>query len=106
MFETVPQRAHGRPLRVVALTGIAVSVVVVLCLVLPGVQHQAALASFDAGTLYKFDKKIDLDHPDRIDKYGCLFAGCSGSGGDSLSRKGRLYFFRSTPYMQVFLFTE
>jgi hypothetical protein len=61
----------------------------VLGYVLHRAQHNTVLsASFDADALYKFGRKIDLDHPNRIDKYGCLFAGCSGSGGDSLSRKG------------------
>jgi hypothetical protein len=74
-----------------AVAGTVICSVLVLSYVLPHPQQPDVLsASFDAGAIYKVDKKIDLDHPNRIDKYGCLFAGCSGSGGGSLSRKGAL----------------
>jgi hypothetical protein len=49
-----------------------------------GPVDRAVLESFDAGKIYKFDQETDLDHPNRIDEYGCLFSNCgddSGPGG-------------------------
>ena len=73
------------------LAGATLCAIAVLAVVLHGGERsRTALAesTFDGAALYKSPKETDLDHPSRIDKYGCLFAGCSGSGGDSLSRKG------------------
>jgi hypothetical protein len=43
------------------------------------------LADFDPNKLYKFDADTDLEHPNRIDNYGCLFSNCddddTGPGG-------------------------
>jgi hypothetical protein len=44
----------------------------------------SVLENFDAKSLYKFDADTDLEHPNRIDAYGCLFSNCdddSGAGG-------------------------
>ena len=86
-----------RPI-VAALAATVLCAALVLAFVLPRSQEQTELsASFDASAIYKLDKNIDLDHPNRVDKYGCLFAGCSGAGKDSLGRKGALSF--STLYL-------
>jgi hypothetical protein len=45
-------------------------------------------ASFDADTLYSDKKVIDMDHPNRIDSYGCMFSDCDASGNDDLMTKG------------------
>lgn len=76
-------------MRATAIGGALVCLVLVLVVVLPRMHRYTALsATFDAKSLYTSDKNIDQDHPNRIDAYGCLFGGCSGSGSDSLSRKG------------------
>jgi len=78
-----------RSLWAAAIAGSVVCAVLVLVVVVPHAYHQTALkATFDAGSIYQDAKNTDHDHPNRIDKYGCLFAGCSGSGSDSLSVKG------------------
>ena len=78
-----------RSLWTAAIAGSVVCAVLVLVVVVPHAHHQTALkATFDAGSIYQNAKNTDQDHPNRIDKYGCLFAGCSGSGSDSLSVKG------------------
>ena len=78
-----------------AVAGVALSCALVLVLVVPRVQDAghdtgAELEILSSGVnfkgLYKERKKIDMDHPNRIDKYGCLFDGCGAEG--SLSKKG------------------
>jgi hypothetical protein len=87
-----PRRGQVLPLRAAALlAGTTLCAIAVLAVVLHGGERRGtalAESTFDGAALYKSPKETDLDHPSRIDKYGCLFAGCSGSGGDSLSRKG------------------
>jgi hypothetical protein len=87
-----PRRMQGLLLRSTALlAGATLCAIAVLAVVLNGGERSGtalAESTFDGAALYKSPKETDLDHPSRIDKYGCLFAGCSGSGGDSLSRKG------------------
>ena len=77
------------------MAGASLSCVLVLVLVVPRVQDVrhgtgAELESLSSGAnfkgLYKEGKQIDMDHPNRIDKYGCLFDGCGAEG--SLSKKG------------------
>jgi len=76
----------------VAVAGAALSCVLLLVLVVPRVQEavHGTGAELESGAnfegLYKERKKIDMDHPNRIDKYGCLFDGCGAEG--SLSKKG------------------
>ncbi|EKX47767.1 hypothetical protein GUITHDRAFT_137156 [Guillardia theta CCMP2712] len=45
------------------------------------------LQSFDPDNLYKYNKIEDYDHPNRIDKYNCLFSGCDESEDKGLVSK-------------------
>lgn len=87
-----PRRVQGLPHWAAALlAGTTLCAISVLAVVLHGGERRGialAESTFDASALYKGPKETDMDHPSRIDKYGCLFAGCSGNGVDSLSRKG------------------
>ena len=50
---------------------------------------QALDQAFDADKIYGQGPETDLDHPNRIDEYGCMFSNCADdAGAGGMLRKG------------------
>eukprot|EP00961_Rhodomonas_salina_P273116 3690389-Rhodomonas_salina.1 len=48
-----------------------------------------SLAAFAPSKIYRDERSVDQQYPNRIDAYGCLFSKCEEAGGDPLWMKGR-----------------